>query len=399
MSKLKHYTEQNVYDAARERLEFIFRHFTKVYFSVSFGKDSSVMMHMALEIAKRLNRLPLNVLYIDFEAQYQFLIQHAEEMLLRDDVNAYWICLPMNLRNSVSTYQPFWTPWNRDEQDKWVRPLPTYPCVISDESYFPFFRKHMEFEEFIVDFAKWFADGEQTACGVAIRTDESLNRFRTIASQSKTRFEEKAWTTQVSEHAFNFYPMYDWRTEDIWTAVGCNNWSYNRIYDFMYLAGMSIHEMRICQPYGDDQRKGLDMFHRCEPETWFKVVNRVSGANFGKEHAKSALLGYRKMIKPEGHTWKSYAEFLLNTLPKFEQEWYKKKFERFFYWWEHKYGIKREDVPDEANPKLEQQRKMPSWRRIARVLITNDKLCHRLSFSQTKGQWEKYLALKEEYGE
>lgn len=399
MSELKKYKKKSVYDAAIERLEYIFDHFSSVYFSVSFGKDSSVMMHLALDIAKRKERLPLNVLYIDFEAQYQFTISHATEMLLRDDVNAYWVCLPLNLRNSVSTYQPFWTPWDKECQDKWVREMPPYSCVIFNEQFFPFFKKHMEFEEFIVKFAEWFSCGKKTACGVAIRTDESLNRFRTIASESKTKYQEKSWTTQVTDTVYNFYPIYDWRTEDIWTAVGRNKWTYNRIYDFMYMAGLSIHQQRICQPYGDDQRKGLDMFHRCEPETWFKVVNRVSGANFGKEHAKSALMGFHKMIKPKEHTWKSYAEFLLNTLPKFEQEWYKQKFKVFFTWYEKQQGIHLDDIPDQADPYLEQHKKVPSWRRICRVLLTNDKLCKGLSFAQTKGQWEKYLALKEEFGE
>lgn len=397
----KKYLEKNVYEAAIERLEYIFDNFEKIYFSVSLGKDSSVMMHMALEVAKRKNKLPINVLFIDLEGQYQFTIKHAEEMLLRDDVNAWWVCLPFNLRNAVSMHQPFWRCWDENDKEKWIREMPTHDCVVSDYEYFPFFYPGMEFEEFIVKFATWFAGNDKTACGVGIRCDESLNRFRTIASEKKTRYNDKAWTTRINEtpEIYNFYPIYDWRTEDVWTAVGTNQWSYNRIYDFMYMAGLSIHEARICQPYGDDQRRGLDLFHRCEPETWFKVVNRVSGANFGAIYARSALLGFRKMQKPPGHTWKSYTEFLLNTLPKYEKEWYQAKFDHFFKWFEKHEGIKKEDVPDEADPKLEAGKKAPSWRRLARAIITNDKICKSLSFSQTKGQWDKYLYFKEVYGE
>ena len=63
------------------------------------------------------------------------------------------------------------------------------------------------------------------ACGVAIRTDESLNRFRTIAFQDrKLTFKNYNWTTKIKYHdkyldVYNFYPIYDWRTEDIWGAV------------------------------------------------------------------------------------------------------------------------------------------------------------------------------------
>jgi len=77
----KRYSTKNVYDAAIERLEFIFDNFPKVYFSVSFGKDSSVMLHLALDVAKRKNRLPVSVLFIDLEGQYKLTIEHAKEMM------------------------------------------------------------------------------------------------------------------------------------------------------------------------------------------------------------------------------------------------------------------------------------------------------------------------------
>ena len=48
-----------------------------------------------------------------------------------------------------------------------------------------FFHKGMEFEEFIELFGEWYSNGKKTGCFVGIRTDESLNRFRTIASNKK----------------------------------------------------------------------------------------------------------------------------------------------------------------------------------------------------------------------
>ena len=46
----------------------------------------------------------------------------------------------------------------------------------------------------------------------------------------------------------------------------------------MHKAGVKLSLQRICQPYGDDQRRGLWLFHLIEPETWAKVVARVNGA-------------------------------------------------------------------------------------------------------------------------
>ena len=394
----KKYTLINVYDALLGRLEYIFDEFEKVYFSFSGGKDSSVLLQIALDVARRKSKTPVDVLFVDLEAQYRATINHATEMMLSPDVRGWWICLPIHLRNAVSMYEPQWVCWNPEDEDKWVRTLPQHDCVIADQSYFPFYRYGMEFEEFVLDFGKWFADGNLTGCNVAIRSDESLNRFRTLRNERKGRYNDLFWTTELADGLYNVYPLYDWRTEDVWTAVGKLNLKYNRIYDFMYMNGWSIHESRICQPYGDDQRKGLDLFRKCEPETWFKVLERVSGANYGNIYARSTLMGHRNVTLPDGHTWKSYTEFLLATIPRHEAEWYRIKIDKFLKWWAER-GYPIQEIPDLAEPSLESQRKVPSWRRIARVILKNDKLCKGLSFSQTKYQYRKYKELRETYGE
>ena len=52
----KIYREQNVLDAALERLQFTFTHFDNIYFSISGGKDSSVMVQLAERVAAQMNK-------------------------------------------------------------------------------------------------------------------------------------------------------------------------------------------------------------------------------------------------------------------------------------------------------------------------------------------------------
>ena len=47
---------------------------------------------------------------------------------------------------------------------------------------------------------------------------------------------------------------------------------------------------------------------------------------------------------------------------------------------------------------METERKVPSWRRLAEVIIKNDKLCKRLTFSGTVGQYALYEHLRDVYG-
>jgi predicted phosphoadenosine phosphosulfate sulfurtransferase len=322
--------------------------------------------------------------------------------MYREHVEPFWCCLPIHLRNAVSVYEPFWICWDRDKELSWIRQPPE--DAITDESALPFFRKGMEFEEFVPEFGEWYSQGKRTACFVGIRTDESLNRYRTIQTVTKTRLEEKQWTTLCTPSVFNIYPIYDWRTEDLWTYHGRNPTKpANRLYDLMWKAGLSLSQMRICQPYGDDQRRGLWLFHIIEPEIWARVVARVNGANGGALYVQESgnVTGYRAISKPIGHTWKSFAELLIGSMPPRLAEHYENKVILFRRWWAER-GYK-DGIPDEGDYAMEAKRKIPSWRRVCKSLLRNDYWCKGMSFTQHRSEaYEKYLDLmrrrKQEWG-
>lgn len=390
----KIYEEQNVLDAALERLRYIFSTFENIYFSVSGGKDSSVMVQLAERIAEETGRT-YDVLYIDLEAQYAHTIAHIEELKQLPHIGTFYhVALPMALRNAVSMLQPKWICWDEEEKQLWVRPLPE-DAICESNCPWSWFHRGMEFEEFIVEFARWYHDGHNgmTACGVGIRADESLNRFQTIAfHERKEEYEGRHWTTKLEEGIYNFYPIYDWRTEDIWGAVSQLGLMSNEIYELMYKNGLSIHQQRLCQPYGDDQRNGLDQFRALEPETWEKVLHRVNGVNFGNIYARTTALGNIKSFKPDHMDWEQYTVFLLESIGLYNRELmlhYYGKIRKFIRWFEKTEGITIADIPGEADKKLEQQRKAISWRRIARAIEKNDFYMKRLSFAQTKSDMAK----------
>lgn len=391
----KIFKDENVYEAASKRLDIIFTNFEKIYVSFSGGKDSSLLLNLALEKAREHGKLPLDVLFLDLEGQYKRTIDHVHEMMSLPGVRGHWVCLPLNLRNAVSQINPYWLCWNPDKKESWIRDMPDHPSVISDISHFPFFRVGMEFEEFVPAFANWFSGGDtETACLVAIRADESLNRYRTIKHTKKEKFKDFGWSTKMPGPVYNFYPIYDWKVEDIWAANGKFGFRYNKIYDLMYLAGVTLPSMRLCQPYGDDQRKGLYLFKLLEPETWSRVVARVEGANFGNRYAGNRALGNRKVILPIGYTYKTYAKFLLNTMPPHVAQHYRKKIFKFLNWHrKHAQETGFSHIPDFADPKLEAAKKAPSWRRICKVLLKNDYWCYGLSFGQTKRAHERQLEI------
>lgn len=399
MSTLKQYAEQDVMAAARERIRYVFDHFPKIYVSFSGGKDSTVMLHLVMEEAKRRQR-KIGVLIIDLEAQYKVTMAHVAEMLefYRDNAEVFWVCLPIALRNAVSQYTPRWCCWDPEARDAWVRDMPTHPGVISDPAFFPFFVPKMEFEEFDVLFGVWYSQGVDTAAFIGIRCDESLNRFRTIASKSKEMYRGQRYTTKIAEGLFNVYPLYDWKTRDIWIYHAKHRGKqWNRLYDLMHLAGLTPHQMRICQPYGDDQRRGLWLYHLIEPESWFRVVARVNGANSGALYVQETgnVSGYNKIALPPGHTWKSFCNLLLGSLPATTRDHYTAKFRGFIKGWRGRGYV--DGIPDEAPRILENKQWAPSWRRLCKALLRSDYWCKGLGLTQPKSAaYERYMELMRE---
>lgn len=385
----------SVLQAAQERIAYTFDHFERIYLSFSAGKDSTVMLHLVMAEAIKRGR-KIGVMILDLEGQYKLTMDHAAECceLYKDHIELYWICLPIHLRNAVSVYEPFWMCWDPNAKEAWVRQPPE--CAITDETYFPFFSRGMEFEEFVPEFGKWYGQGKLCACFVGIRTDESLNRFRTIVQSKKATYLGKRYTSLVIESVYNVYPIYDWKSADLWTYHARTKLPHNALYDVMYRAGVPMGHMRICQPYGDDQRKGLWLFHLIEPETWSKIVARVNGANGGALYVQEwgNINGYRGITKPPGHTWESFAKLLIASMPTKTQKHYRNKVLLFNRWWIVK-GYPQ-GIPDEAAYEMEAARRAPSWRRVCKSLLRNDYWCKGLGFSQHKSAgYQKYLDLME----
>lgn len=421
----------NVHDAAIKRVQYIFNEFENIYVSFSGGKDSGVCMHLMCEEARRLNR-KIGVLFIDIEAHYQMTIDYAIDMMneYSDVIIPYWICLPMETDNSLSYDEMTWAWWENDKKDIWVREMPTMDYVINvDNNPIDYYEYKMTFEDFVAKFGNWYGKGEKTACIVGIRTQESLNRWRAINNENKSRYKSTKYSTKVDNNVYNFYPIFDWKTEDIWTYYGKEEKVYNKFYDLMYQAGVSINQMRIDEPFGDTAKAGLNMFKVIEPKTWVKIVGRVAGANFGNIYANTSINSAHYKLPP-GHTWESFTHFLLDTLPKNASDHYKEKFNKFIKWWtETGSGMRKEDIDilnmnyagatfntEELStrgnkdkevikfnyvvdtiPELDTKQDVLTWKRMAMCIIKNDYFCKSLSFGISKEQLKRRKEVMKKY--
>jgi predicted phosphoadenosine phosphosulfate sulfurtransferase len=102
------------------------------------GKDSTVMLHLTALCARKMKR-KIDVLFIDWEAQFTYTINHVEHMraLYSDVIDRFWwVALPLTTQNSLSQFQPEWQCW--EPNTEWVRQPPD--DAITDPAFFPFYQ-------------------------------------------------------------------------------------------------------------------------------------------------------------------------------------------------------------------------------------------------------------------
>ncbi|MGI1837142.1 DUF3440 domain-containing protein [Lactococcus garvieae] len=428
MGKL--YRAENVYEAFIQRLKYICQYFDHIIVSFSGGKDSGVMLEMFYKFYKTENlkerHIKVSVFYLDYEGNYRETRDYVERTMGKyPEFNYYHVCMPVSASCGVSMFQSTWLPWDPEYPELWLNKIPQNAICLENHS-FPFFEIGMSDYEFQNKFSQWLhqkTKSKRTAILVGIRAQESLNRFKAVTRQENfTKFGRIPYSYRIAHNVFNFYPIYDWCFEDIWTANAKFNFDYNHLYDLYFQANVPFKAMRVANPFHQCGVSSLKLYRALEPTTWGKLVGRVNGANFAALYGGTRAMGYKKITLPKSHTWKSYVEFLLETLPIKTRQIYLKKFSSSIYYWTEtggalpiyvikeleKNGVKFENLGIPKNKRKYKQdyevvrfkaypddlpiknfKMVPSYKRMCITILKNDTSCQYMGFGQTKDELQK----------
>ena len=418
-----------VYEASQERLRILFEEFDNIYVSFSGGKDSGVLLNLCIDYIRehKLDR-KIGVFHLDYEAQYKMTTDYVNETLAAnsDILEIYRCCVPFKVSTCTSMHKNYWRPWEKSKQDIWVSELPKNCYTETD---FDFYATNMWDYEFQEKFSLWyhnFKKAKKTACLVGIRTQESLNRWRAIHSDKNYKnYQGIKWTKEMYLNVYNAYPIFDFTTKDVWTANGKFNWTYNKLYDIFYMAGVGIEQQRVASPFLSTAQDSLKLYRIIEPNTWGKLLSRVNGVNFTGIYGGTTAMGWQSIKLPPGHTWESYMYFLLTTLPDETRANYLEKLSTSVTFWKEKGGVLSKETIEKlraAGVKIEvkkttnyqtsklpvmmdyideidisEAKELPTYKRMCICIMKNDHLCKYMGFTLTKNEMARRKNIMAKY--
>ncbi len=301
----KSYKNQNVFDAAIERIRFVYQEFPEVLVSVSGGKDSTVIFHLALEVARDLGRLPIRVIFIDQEGEWEHTMDVIRSMMYHPDVIPMWYQMPMVLSNATSKTEIWLKCWDPEQRDLWIHEQD--PISIKENKYGTDRFKELFPAILDVEFPK------TPACYITgLRMEESPGRAIGLTTYATYKWVTwgTAWNKKLQH--FSFAPIYDWAYTDVWKAIHSNKWPYNRIYDYLFAYGEHPKTMRVSNLHHETAVQSLFVLQELEPDTYERLVRRLKGvdaaAKFGEKDYWVRELPF--MFS----SWKEYRDYLLENL-------------------------------------------------------------------------------------
>lgn len=255
----------DVLTAARQRIVNIFSNNAKVYLSFSGGKDSICLGHIVYELVRegRVNKDLLTVVFIDEEAMYDEVIDIVKDWrkkFLLLGVKFDWYCLEtkhFNCLNTLQSNETFIT-WDRYAEGNWIRKPPafairTHPLLDARKDSYQMFLE------------KLTRDGFQI---IGSRTAESLQRLINMSHVSMG---------SVSAGR-RFYPIYDWKTDDVWYYLHINHLDIPITYLQMYQVGVNRNNLRISQFFAIDTVRSLISMQEFNPGLMARIERRQPNA-------------------------------------------------------------------------------------------------------------------------
>lgn len=285
-------SNMDVVTATKIRIKNAFSNGVKVYFSFSGGKDSLVLADIILKLIKagEIDPKLLTVIFIDEEAIYtsveETVLEWRKKFLLAGAQFQWW-CVEVKHFSAYNqlTADESYTCWDHTKKDVWVRQPP--PFAI---------RNHPQLKPGIDNYQSFLpkvtGDGIML---VGVRASESVQRLQYMAALNLGAGSSITGKNMI-------YPMYDWKTTDVWLYLRDNHIDIPIIYLWLYQVGINRNQLRISQFFSVDCVGSLIHIAKYEPGLWEKILRREPNAYLAALYWDTEL--YRRSSRQRRETEK-----------------------------------------------------------------------------------------------
>lgn len=297
---MKVYLRQNVLEAAEARMRRVFDITENVAVSFSGGKDSTVILELAIREATRRNRLPLDVVFVDQEHEWEDTIAYARRVAQRPEVRFHWFQVPLDMENSANPQGGVIKLWGEHatrEREPGAITTPPFECT--------------RFHKIFPLIMEWLHPGERSIQLVGIRGEESPARLLALV---RACHEEITWGKRVSSKPLRLtlWPIYDWAVSDVWLFIHSNKIDYCDVYNKMYAAGYRITDMRVSNLHHETAVRHLEKVQELCHTTWERLSPQVAGAHTIRHMTRDV---WRPRELPwMFSSWTEYRDYLLDSL-------------------------------------------------------------------------------------
>ena len=302
---MKIYKSANVWDEALDRIRWLFDEFPEIIVSVSGGKDSTVIYHLARIVAEERGRLPLKVMWLDQEAEWQGTVDYVRSLMYADGVDPRWYQFPFRLFNATSTTEHWLNCWDPEKEDKWIHPQD--PISIKENIY-----KTDRFTSLFTNIARYENPDNRVCYLAGVRAEESPTRF--VGMTHAPTYKGRTWGKLLDKTRghVTMYPIYDWSYSDVWKSILDNEWAYNRIYNAQWQYGVPVRKMRISNVHHETAVETLFHLQEIEPETWQRLTQRIGGIDTAGKMGSDDF--FVRELPFMFRDWKEYRDYLMDCL-------------------------------------------------------------------------------------
>lgn len=300
------YLNKNVYEAAKERIRYVYGEFKNVIVNFSGGKDSTVVLHLALEVAKELGRLPVNVFFFDQEAEWDSNIEYIRHVMHREDVNPMWYQVPFKINNAASGDKDWLHCWEAGVE--WIRPKED----IAIKEFKNTLKHEPDFYELMDLLPSQYFNGEPVAALCGMRCEETPKR-RLAITEGNPSYKWVIWGAARKYGKTDFDPIYDWEISDVWKYIHDNRFEYCPMYNYMWQYGVPIRDMRISNVTHETAVKSMYIMQEIEGDLYNRLTRRLNGVSTVSQMKDDAFKCPNE-LPFMFLTWESYRDYLLEHL-------------------------------------------------------------------------------------